>query len=182
MAYSLQEFCADIHGILAAENDASGRDKVRGKLEELLAVESFVERFCGPAVKRGVYRLNEDPSTGAVVLAHVMDRGAVSPPHDHGCSWAVYGQAAGHTDMTEWRRTDAEDDPGAATLERIRTYRLAPGEAGLFDVGRIHSIAYPDGARFVRVTGTDLDRVDRRAYDLDSGAVRIIRAESADAA
>ncbi|MEX2453266.1 MAG: hypothetical protein WD470_01100, partial [Rhodospirillaceae bacterium] len=62
------------------------------------------------------------------------------------------------------------------------TFRLNPGEAGLFDVGTIHSIDFPDGARFVRVTGVDLDGIDRTSYDLKSGAVRTIRAELADRA
>lgn len=182
MAYTLQDFCAEIHAILVKENNPDGREKVRRKLEELLANEVFIEQFCGPDKKAGVYKLNEDPTTGAVVLSHVMDDAHASPPHDHGASWAIYGQAAGHTDMTEWQRTDDGADADNAALEETRTYRLNAGEVGLFDVGQIHSIAYTDKARFVRVTGTDLDKIDRSAYNLKRGKVKTIRAESADAA
>ena len=179
MGYTLQEFCADIHQILVAENNPSGREKVRIQLEELLANEAFVEQFCSRDRKPGVYRLNEDPTTNAVVLAHIMGDGHTSPPHDHGHSWAAYGQAVEYTDMTEWRRTDDESDDGKAKLEQTKTYRLDPGQAGLFDVGQIHSISYPDGARFVRVTGTDLERIERKAYNLKHGSVKIIKAEAA---
>ena len=33
-----------------------------------------------------------------------------------------------------------------------------PGHAGIYQDGKIHSIDYPDDARFVRVTGTNLDQ------------------------
>lgn len=182
MAYTLQDFCAEIHGILRDGNDAAGRETVRRRMEDLLANPTFVETFCGPDKRPGVYTLNEDPTTGACVLAHVYAKGSVSPPHDHGVSWAIYGQAAGYTDMTEYRRTDDGADPAHAALEATKTYRLEPGEVGLYDVGAIHSIDFPDNARFVRVTGVDLDAIDRTAYDLRTGAVKTIRTESADSA
>ncbi len=40
--------------------------------------------------------------------------------------------------------------------------------AGIFDVGDLHSIDYPEGARFARVTGTDLDGLPVRIFkDVD---------------
>jgi hypothetical protein len=90
-----------------------------------------------------------------------------SPPHDHGESWAVYGQAAGHTDMTTWQAGDGNVEP-------IRTFRLEPGQAGLFDIGAIHSIEYAEGAKFVRVTGVDLSTVSRRVFDPESASVKEI--------
>ena len=86
MSYTLQDFCAG--SVLVAENNADGRE-VRQKLEQLLGNETFIEQFCGPDKPAGVYKPNEDPTTGAVVLSHVMGEGAMSPPHDHGTSWAV---------------------------------------------------------------------------------------------
>ena len=47
MNYTLQDFCAEMHKILIAENNENGREKVRQKLEELLTNETFVEQFCG---------------------------------------------------------------------------------------------------------------------------------------
>lgn len=182
MSYTLQDFCAEIHDILIAENNADGREKVRRKLEQLLANETFIEQFCGPDKPVGVYKLNEDPTTGAVVLSHVMGEGTMSPPHDHGASWAIYGQATGHTIMREWDRTDDGSDDEDISLEQTSEYRLDPGQVGLFNPGVIHSIEYPDNARFVRVTGVDLDGIDRKSYNLKHKTVKTIRAESANAA
>ena len=182
MSYTLQDFCAEIHAVLKEDNSPTGRERVRRCMEKLLANETFVELLCGPDKRPGTYKLNEDPTTGAVVLAHVYEHGTVSPPHDHGASWAIYGQAVGYTDITDWKRTDDGADPARAALEAERTYRLEPGMAGLYDVGAIHSIDFPDGTRFVRVTGTDLDAIDRTAYDLKTGAVKTIRTETADRA
>ena len=48
---------------------------------------------------------------------------------------------------------------------------MLPGHAGIYQDGTIHSINYPDQARFVRVTGTNLDRIPRVSFDLASGKV-----------
>ena len=44
-----------------------------------------------------------------------------------------------------------------------------PGQAGIYQEGAIHSIEYPAKARFIRVTGTNLDRIPRRRFDLATG-------------
>ena len=54
----------------------------------------------------GTRKLYEDKDLGFVVLAHCNAKPHKSPPHDHGPSWAVYGQALKHTDMSEFRRLD----------------------------------------------------------------------------
>ena len=54
----------------------------------------------------GTTTLYHDPDTDFHVLAHCFTNGSKSPPHDHGPSWAVYGQVTGYTDMTVWNRTD----------------------------------------------------------------------------
>jgi len=95
----------------------------------------------------------------------------VSPPHDHGASWAIYGQATHYTDMIEWEREDDGSNPENAKLKPVKKYRLLPGHAGIYQDGTIHSIDYPDYARFVRVTGTNLDKINRVRFDLDTGKV-----------
>lgn len=179
MPYTLEAFCRDCRAALKADATRDGREKVRGLLEELLADKDFVAERVASAPP-GRHTLYEDPELGFVVLAHVNAKGGKSPPHDHGASWAVYGQATQYTDMTEWRRTDggADDQPGPATLEVARRYRLEPGRAGLYDVRDIHAIDYPDGARFVRVTGTDLENVPRLKFDLARGEAQIIESVS----
>ena len=50
-------------------------------------------------------------------------------------------------------REDDGGDSAHAKLKPVKKYRLMPGEAGIYQDGKIHSIDYPDFARFVRVTG-----------------------------
>ena len=74
--------------------------------------------------------------------------------------------------MIEWEREDNGADPGQAKLKPVKKYRLLPGHAGIYQDGTIHSIDYPDNARFIRVTGTNLDNIHRVRFDLASGKVQ----------
>ena len=51
-----------------------------------------------------------------------------------------------------------------------------PGKAALFDTGTIHSTAHPDKARWVRVTGTDLDTIERYSYDPERKTMKMMNA------
>ncbi|HVC57380.1 MAG TPA: hypothetical protein VND95_15600 [Stellaceae bacterium] len=177
MAYTLDAFCRDCRAALTADTGPGGREAVRVLLERLLADRDFLAAHVNSAAP-GRHTLYEDPELGFVVLAHVNQKGGKSPPHDHGASWAVYGQVTQYTDMTEFRRAGGGDEPGPATLEVARSYRLEPGHAGVYDVRAIHAIDYPDGARFVRVTGTDLESVPRLKFDLARGEAQIIESVS----
>tara|TARA_R110002167_G_scaffold121558_3_gene299873 strand:+ start:716 stop:1261 length:546 start_codon:yes stop_codon:yes gene_type:complete len=179
MSYDLPQFCEDCHDALKASPNAAGREQIRRNLEKLLANEAFVETYAGPETALGTHKLYEDPEFEFVVLAHINAKGHRSPPHDHGSSWAIYGQAAEHTDMSEYRRLGGGDGAGPAELEKVRSYRLTPGKAGLYDVGAIHAIEYPDNARFVRVTGKDLDKVPRLLFDTDAKQAKVIESASA---
>jgi predicted metal-dependent enzyme (double-stranded beta helix superfamily) len=169
MSYDLDQFVSDCRAILKRDGGPTGREEVRVRLERLLSNRDFVEKYCGEQVPRGLKVLYEDPELGFQVLAHINDKARVSPPHDHGVSWAIYGQATHYTDMIEWERED--DGAGKAKLKPVKKYRLMPGHAGIYQNGTIHSIDYPDSARFVRVTGTNLDRIARVRFDLATGEV-----------
>ena len=171
MAYDLDQFVADCRAILRRDGGPKGREEVRRKLEQLLANRDFVETYCGDQVPRGLKVLYEDPDLGFQILAHINDKARVSPPHDHGESWAIYGQAKRWTDMIEWKREDDGSDPKHAKLTPEKKYRLEPGHAGIYQSGKIHSIDYPDKSRFVRVTGVNLDNITRIRIDLKSGEV-----------
>jgi len=172
MSYSLADFCTDTRTILSAEDNPAGRDKVRQNLERLLRDRDFCAEYVGEDNEPGLKQIFEDPELGFCVLAYNMAAPRTSPPHDHGNSWAVYGQAAGYTDMTIWT---AENDG----IEPVREFRLEAGQAGLFDVREIHSIQYNDGAKFVRVTGVDMNKENRRVWDPETGAVKEIESVGA---
>jgi hypothetical protein len=171
MSDDLDQFIADCRAALRRDPGPKGREEVRVRLERLLSDRQFVQRTCGDDAPKGLKVLYEDPELGFQVLAHINEKARVSPPHDHGDSWAIYGQATEYTDMIEWERADDGADAARAELRPTKKYRLNPGQAGIYQDGAIHSIDYPDNSRFIRVTGTNLDRIKRDSFDLATGKV-----------
>lgn len=104
--------------------------------------------------------LHEDPDLGFCICGHVYDGPAATGPHDHGSSWAIYGQADGRTEMTDWRIVSTGTD-GAALVEPVRVYTLAPGEAHFYGVGAVHSPRRERPTRLIRIEGANLDHVKR---------------------
>ena len=104
-------------------------------------------------------------------LENIFNEGKTSPPHDHGASWAVYGQAKKFTDMTEWNRWDDKSKDGYAEIKFSKKYRLDPGMAGKFGPHEIHQIHFEAGARFLRVTGSDLFLEETLSYRPDDKSV-----------
>ena len=167
---TLEQFAAECRTILQSEPGPSGRRKICMRLEALLRDPDFVSAALNAQTpERQV--LYEDPELGFQVLAHLNDKARVSPPHDHGASWAIYGQATEYTDMTEWQRLDDGSDAAKSQLKVEKKYRLTPGHAGIYQDGKIHSIDYPDKSIFIRVTGTNLDRITRKMFNLETGKV-----------
>jgi len=179
VSYDLKGFIDDCRTALKGDPGPAGREKVRRQLERLLRDRNFIAAHCSENAPKGLHVLHDDTELGFQVLAHINEKGRASPPHDHGGSWAIYGQAASHTDMIEYRRADDGSDPRMAKLEVTKRYRLNPGQAGIFADGAIHSIDYPDGSMFVRVTGTNLDRIARSSFDLKTGAIKQMAAQRA---
>ena len=167
MAYTLEEFCTDCHSALAEDPGPACREIIRVQLEKLLENQKFIATHLA-GQGSGKTELYHDEATDVYVMAHGTDQGnRKGKPHCHGASWAVYGQAIGNTNMTVWERTDDRSQEGHATVEDIHQFTLSPGKAALFDTGIIHSTAHPKPASWVRVTGTDLDTIERYAYDPD---------------
>jgi hypothetical protein len=158
MIYGLDAFCADLHGILKTKGHA-GLPEIAEKLKLLLGNERFVaETFAGSSAPQRV--LYHDGETDAYVLAHVQPAGKSGVPHSHGTSWAIYGNARGDTEMTEWRRVNPESEEHAV-LQASDRYFLRPGQTHAYGPHVIHSTAHPEGAWVIRVTGTDLAKLPR---------------------
>lgn len=179
MTYSFEQFCADNRKAYDSNNVAD-LEKIRTNLEQLLQTNpEFVAEHCGPDAEPGVCELYKDEETGFIVYAHNFKQGRTSPPHDHGASWAVYGQAKMFTDMTEYNRLDDGSKKDHAEIEQSKKYRLDPGQVGKFGPHAIHQIHFEDGAAFVRVTGADLFKVDTLTYDPANKAVKTVSSGSA---
>lgn len=162
MAYDLEQFCSDLHTLVKAKGQG-GLPEVAEKLKGLLTNPAFVAATFNEDMEPGKRVLWHDPETDAYVMAHVQQAGKGGNPHSHGSSWAIYGNARGVTNMTEWRRVNPESED-AAVLEKSDYYALGPGQTKAYGSGMIHSTAHPDKAWVVRITGTDLDTIPRYAF------------------
>jgi predicted metal-dependent enzyme (double-stranded beta helix superfamily) len=160
MAYTLDQFCADSRAILKTQALADALPQIADRLSRLLANPAFVADTFSDDMPPGRRVLHHDPETDVYVLAHVQEGNKVGKPHSHGASWAVYGNARAVTEMTEWQRTNPENEDHAE-LTAASKYRLTPGQTKAYGPGVIHSTAHPEKAWVIRVTGTDLDALPR---------------------
>ncbi|HEU5321069.1 MAG TPA: hypothetical protein VFX28_09715 [Methylomirabilota bacterium] len=164
MGHTLEQFAAACRQALAAEPGPKGRQQVCALLQAVLTDDAFVARHLGDDVpERKV--LYEDPQLGFCILAHSYRGARESQPHDHAHSWAIYGQARGATEMTDWEVVEraAPDRPGK--VRRRRTYTLEPGMACVYNEGDVHSPRREGATRLIRIEGTNMDRVKRLAYE-----------------
>ena len=88
-----------------------------------------------------------------------------SAPHDHGPTWAIYGQAAGTTEMTEYRVVQAPADGKPGKAEAVTSYRMTPGMAKAYDVGQVHSPKREGETRLIRIEGTNVKKVKRAPFE-----------------
>ena len=165
MAYDLPRFAAECHRILAADPGAAGRQKVCALLREALTDEGFVAAQLRPDTpeRKIVY---EDSALGFCILAHAYEGAKESAPHDHGPSWAIYGQARGETEMTDWSLVApaSADHPGKVRF--VRSYKLTPGMAYVYNEGDLHSPKRTGPTGLIRIEGTNMDKVKRLKYEV----------------
>ena len=88
-----------------------------------------------------------------------------SPPHDHGPTWAIYGQAAGETEMTDWELLEAASEAAPGKVRKARTYTLTPGMAFVYNEGDLHSPRRDGPTRLIRLEGINMDTVKRLKYE-----------------
>ncbi len=164
MGHTLEAFAAECHRILAADPGPGGRQKIVALLQDALQDADFVSANLGDDVpeRKVIY---EDPELGFCILAHVNHDARSSKPHDHGPSWAIYGQAKGETVMTDWECLERPSDGRPGRARRIRDYTLKPGMAYLYNEGALHSPRRDGPTWLIRLEGTNMDRVKREPYE-----------------
>jgi len=154
MPRTLEEFAREAHRILKLDPGPSGREEVRRSLEELLRNPAFVAEHLRDEhpPSRLLYR---DAELGFSVIGYVNGdaREVHAPPHDHGASWAIYGQAVGSTFMDEWEVVTPATPEQPGTARKSESYELAPGHARLYNERAVHSPSRYAPTKFVRVEG-----------------------------
>jgi predicted metal-dependent enzyme (double-stranded beta helix superfamily) len=164
MTATLEQFISECRTILNAEPGPSGRRKICMRLEELLRDAGFVSSVVNEETSER-HILYEDPALGFCLLAHSYKGPKTSPPHDHGPSWAIYGQAKGETEMTDYELIEpaAPGKPGKA--RPLRTYKLTPGTAYLYNEGDLHSPVRRGPTQLIRLEGLNMDRIKRLKFE-----------------
>ena len=163
MGYTLNELAADIRRELGADSGPAAKAAVCRLVARALKDEAFIaahlkERPAGGNPREVLY---EDPQFGFCICGHVYPNKAIGSPHDHGQSWAIYGQATGVTEMTDWRIVEKGAGDKPTLVEPVKTYSMNPGDAHLYDVGDVHSPNRDAPVRLIRIEGKNLDRVQR---------------------
>jgi len=164
MAHTIEQFAATCHDLLKAEPGPAGRRKVCALLQEVLKDRAFVAaHFDERTPERKI--LYEDPELGFCILAHSYKGAKTSPPHDHGPSWAIYGQAQGETEMSDYELLEPAraDKPGK--VRRTRTYKLTPGVAHVYNEGDLHSPRRENSTRLIRIEGINMEKVKRLKFE-----------------
>src|SRR4029450_10275603 len=160
MSWTLEEFAAACQRALTAEPGPAGRDKVCAIVQGVLKDEAFGPRHVGDDVPERKI-LYEDPKLGFCILAHAYRGAKESNPHDHGTSWAIYGQAIGETVMSDWSLVEpaAEERPGKAP--RPASYTRKPGVAHVYNEGDLPSPRRDGPTGLIRIEGTNMEKVRR---------------------
>ena len=127
MPMTLDDFVQRARAALKGHPGTEGRQMVCDLVREALKDKQFVAAAIPPGTpERKV--LYEDPELGFTILAHAYEGAKNSKPHDHGPSWAIYGQAAGETIMTDW---ECLARPTESAPPRGQSRRHAPPPPGL---------------------------------------------------
>jgi len=164
MGYPIEQFSADCHRILAADPGPEGRKKVCALVRKACTDEAFVaQHLRADDPERKI--LYEDPELGFCILGHVHHGAKESAPHDHGPTWAIYGQALGETIMTDWKLVTPPSDGRPGKVNHVRDYKLAPGAAYVYNEGDLHSPRREGPTRLIRIEGRNVEKIRRLPYE-----------------
>lgn len=164
MAQSLEEFAKFAHDAIKAHPGPEGRNKICEKLRTLLTDQAFVAKYI-PDETPDRKVLYEDPEFGFCILAHHYRGAKESTPHDHGPSWAIYGQAVGQTDMTDWALVQAAAGEAPGKVRKVKTYSLTPGMAYVYNEGELHSPSRKSSTKLIRIEGINMANVKRAKFE-----------------
>jgi hypothetical protein len=164
MARTIEQFGAAAHDILKAQPDAAGRNKLCALLSQYLQDPAFVSAHVREETPERQI-LYEDRELGFCVLAHHYRGARESAPHDHGPYWAIYGQAAGETEMSDYELLEAAGPDKTGKVRKVRTYKLLPGMAHVYNEGDLHSPKRVASTKLIRIEGKNMEKVKRYKFE-----------------
>ncbi|WP_029147073.1 hypothetical protein [Methylophilus sp. 5] len=153
MAFTIESVAQQVRTLLLADTGPAGRERVRVYLQDVVSDQAFASEYLDDAQpqRRVLY---EDAELGFAILGHVFKEARRAPPHDHGVSWAIYGQVAGVTTMDGWDVVDdAEPDGKPGTVKLRDSIELKPGHVRVYNENEIHSPRREGPAKLIRIEG-----------------------------
>jgi len=163
MANTLDVFFDEVRATLLADAGPAGREQVRTLLGAVLQAPSVaLDYLSDEQPQRRV--LYQDPDLGFAILGHVFKEARRTEPHDHGDSWAIYGQAVGETTMDHWEIVEADDGDKPGKVRLTNSLLLKPGAAKVYNEGEIHSPRREGAAKLIRIEGNPQQSGPRRVW------------------
>jgi len=163
MSVTLDSFAAECRKILKNDPGRAGREQVRDLVQRVLQDKDFLSTYLNENTPdRQV--LYEDPELGFCICAHLNKDAREANPHDHGSSWAIYGQAFGETEMSDWEIVEPAGEGKAGKVRRARVYSLTPGMAHIYHEGDVHSPKRVATTGLIRIEGKNTQKMKRLAY------------------
>jgi predicted metal-dependent enzyme (double-stranded beta helix superfamily) len=144
---AIQDTCAAVQKALASADLLQGFEQSLGQLEFHLhrSAEFAIKVFC----------MNE--------------KTPVSPPHDHGPFWGVYGVYKGSLGWAEFLVSGEEESK--ARVEEAANVVLPLGAIRTIQPGRVHAVWAPEDSVILTIYNGDLNSVPRRIFDPKTSAV-----------
>ncbi len=161
--YTVEQLASDIRNDLESAPGRAGREKALQHVKKALQDKEFVQRYLidRPADAGRRQILYEDPKHGFCICGHAYGDKAYGKPHDHGSAWAIYGQAQGSTEMTEWKIVKKGEGGEPTLVAPEKSYAMQPGDAYLYDIGDVHSPKREQPTWLLRIEGKNLDNERR---------------------
>ncbi len=161
--YTVEQLATDIRNDLESAPGRAGREKALLHVKKALQDKEFVQRYLvdRPADVGRRQILYEDPKLGFCICGHAYGDKAYGKPHDHGSAWAIYGQAQGSTEMTEWKIVKKGEGGEPTLVAPEKSYAMQPGDAYLYDIGDVHSPKREQPTWLLRIEGKNLDNERR---------------------
>lgn len=168
MHRTLESLAAQCRQVLMANNTPAGRTQVAALVRNALRDSGFIAaQFGADAPERKI--VYEDPDLGFCILAHEYRGARESRPHDHGPSWAIYGQAEGETLMHDFVLVEPAAAGRPGKVRRTRSYTLRPGDVHVYNEGDLHAPNRAGPTRLIRIEGMNMDKVNRLKYEVVAG-------------
>lgn len=162
MGYTMDALIKDCRATLKDGESDAALETVRGHVERALKDETFLKDHLrhreAPPDRTVLY---EDAALGFCICVHIHEGAKLGDPHDHGPTWAIYGQAEGETEMIDWRIVTPAADGSPARVEEIKRSTLVPGDARVYPIGAIHAPMRHGPTKLLRIEGHNIDRVRR---------------------